>query len=118
MAGEGTTPEDRLREWYRESLTELGVMARSAVVNRMYEAPKLVVEGRGRVMVSGGGGAGAEAGLVNLPLARFVLDGCVSSPSISVFLAGKLAKLGAETGLQVGSSKGRRCRDLLVQWDL
>lgn len=62
MAGEGTTPEDRLREWYRESLTELGVMARSAVVNRMYEAPKLVVEGRGRVMVSGGGGAGAEAG--------------------------------------------------------
>ncbi|GAA5951253.1 hypothetical protein JCM8115_005098 [Rhodotorula mucilaginosa] len=55
------TPEDRLREWYAESLSELAVMARSAIINSMYEAPKLVVEGKGRVMTAGGGGAGAEA---------------------------------------------------------
>ncbi|KAK4051947.1 hypothetical protein OIV83_002652 [Microbotryomycetes sp. JL201] len=55
------SPEQRLREWYAESLSELAVMARSAIVNRMYEAPRLVVEGVGRVMTSGGGGAGAEA---------------------------------------------------------
>ncbi|GAA6059449.1 hypothetical protein JCM10212_005388 [Sporobolomyces blumeae] len=55
------TREERLREWYQESLKELGVMARSAIVNGMYEAPKLVVEGRGNVMATGGGGAGAEA---------------------------------------------------------
>lgn len=56
-----TTPEARLREWYGETLSELAVMARAAVVNRLYEAPKLVIEGKGRVMVTGGGGAGAEA---------------------------------------------------------
>ncbi|GAA6002247.1 hypothetical protein JCM10207_003145 [Rhodosporidiobolus poonsookiae] len=55
------TPEDRLRDWYTESLGELAVMARAAIVNGMYEAPKLVVEGRGNVMAVGGGGAGAEA---------------------------------------------------------
>lgn len=55
------TQEDRLREWYAESLSELAVIARSAIVNSMYEAPKLVVEGRGRIMATGGGGAGAEA---------------------------------------------------------
>ncbi|GAA5936754.1 hypothetical protein JCM3775_000188 [Rhodotorula graminis] len=54
-------PEDRLREWYTESLGELAVMARAAIVNGMYEAPKLVIEGRGRAMAVGGGGAGAEA---------------------------------------------------------
>ncbi|GAA5938396.1 Isd11p [Sporobolomyces koalae] len=53
--------EQRLRAWYSESLSELAVMARSAIVNGMYEAPKLVVEGRGKVMSVGGGGAGAEA---------------------------------------------------------
>lgn len=61
--GDGTarTPEDRLREWYAESLSELAVMARSALINSMYEAPKLVVEGKANVMTTGGGGAGAEA---------------------------------------------------------
>ncbi|GAA5898539.1 Isd11p [Sporobolomyces salmoneus] len=58
-AGNGN--EERLRAWYEESLGELAVMARSAIVNGMYEAPKLVVEGRGKVMAVGGGGAGAEA---------------------------------------------------------
>ncbi|GAA6052366.1 hypothetical protein JCM3770_000207 [Rhodotorula araucariae] len=57
----GQTPEERLRAWYTESLGELAVMARAAIVNNMYEAPKLVIEGRGRVMAVGGGGAGAEA---------------------------------------------------------
>lgn len=56
------TPEAALRAWYAESLSELAVMARSAIVNQMYEAPRLVVEGVGRVMVTGGGGAGQEAG--------------------------------------------------------
>lgn len=53
--------EERLRSWYQETISELSVMARSAIVNGMYEAPKLVVEGRGKVMAVGGGGAGAEA---------------------------------------------------------
>ena len=57
----GGSNEERLRKWYQESLSELAVMARSAIVNGMYEAPKLVVEGRGKVMAVGGGGAGAEA---------------------------------------------------------
>ncbi|GAA6004711.1 Isd11p [Rhodotorula paludigena] len=57
----GRTPEDRLRAWYTDALSELAVMARSAIINGMYEAPKLVVEGRGRVMAVGGGGAGGEA---------------------------------------------------------
>ncbi|BGO90306.1 hypothetical protein NBRC10512_004123 [Rhodotorula toruloides] len=57
----GRTSEERLRDWYTESLGELAVMARAAIVNKMYEAPKLVVEGRGKVMVVGGGGAGVEA---------------------------------------------------------
>ena len=60
-AGAGASQEERLRAWYTENLEELGVIARSAVVNRMYEAPKLVVEGRGNVAVVGGGGAGMEA---------------------------------------------------------
>ena len=59
---EAQTPEDALRAWYAESLQELSVMARSAIVNQMYEAPRLVVEGVGRVMAVGGGGAGADAG--------------------------------------------------------
>ncbi|GAA5843288.1 hypothetical protein JCM5353_005266 [Sporobolomyces roseus] len=57
----GGSNEERLRKWYQDSLSELAVMARSAIVNGMYEAPKLVVEGRGKVMAVGGGGAGAEA---------------------------------------------------------
>lgn len=50
----GATPEERLREWYRESLDELAVLARSAVVNRLYEVPRLVVEGKGRVIPQAG----------------------------------------------------------------
>lgn len=43
-----SNPDQRLREWYGEALSELAVMARAAIVNRMYEAPKLVVEGKTR----------------------------------------------------------------------
>ncbi|SGZ18899.1 BQ5605_C020g09210 [Microbotryum silenes-dioicae] len=56
-----TTPETRLREWYAETLSDLAVMARAAIVNGLYEAPKLVIEGRAKMMVTGGGGAGADA---------------------------------------------------------
>ncbi|KAK4700447.1 LYR motif-containing protein 4, partial [Phenoliferia sp. Uapishka_3] len=55
------TPETRLREWYAEALSDLGVMARSAIVNRLYEAPKLVIETSRGASIQGGGGAGAEA---------------------------------------------------------
>lgn len=58
-----SSPESaaRLREWYAEALSELAVLARASITNQMYEAPKLVVEGRGRAMSLGGGGAGGEA---------------------------------------------------------
>lgn len=56
--GLATTPEARLREWYSASLDELAVMTRASFVNRMYEGPRLVVE---RQIITGGGGAGAEA---------------------------------------------------------
>ncbi|KAI5475939.1 hypothetical protein MNV49_000714 [Pseudohyphozyma bogoriensis] len=36
--------KERLRKWYDENVEDLAVMARSAVVNNMYETPKLVVE--------------------------------------------------------------------------
>lgn len=60
-AASSNSPQDALREWYTESLSELAVLARSAIVNQMYEAPRLVVEGVGQVMATGGGGAGQEA---------------------------------------------------------
>lgn len=56
----------KLREWYLEARRELGVLERAAVMNRMYEAPKLVVEGAGKVMTTGGGGAGMEQACVSL----------------------------------------------------
>lgn len=60
-AASSNSPQDALREWYTESLSELAVLARSAIVNQMYEAPRLVVEGVGQVIATGGGGAGQEA---------------------------------------------------------
>lgn len=55
-----TTPELRLREWYTATVEDLVVMSRAALVNRMYEGPKLVVEMQ-KGIITGGGGAGAEA---------------------------------------------------------
>lgn len=50
----------KLRDWYAEARKELGVLERASVMNRLYEAPRLVVEGAGKVMTTGGGGAGME----------------------------------------------------------
>ncbi|ORY88829.1 hypothetical protein BCR35DRAFT_301179 [Leucosporidium creatinivorum] len=61
VTASSNSPQDALREWYTESLSELAVLARSAIVNQMYEAPRLVVEGVGQVVATGGGGAGQEA---------------------------------------------------------
>ncbi|KAG8888094.1 hypothetical protein FRB99_004160 [Tulasnella sp. 403] len=49
----------RVAEWYKKGLEELEVLKRAAIVNRVYEGPKLVVE-KPKVTV-GGGGAGMEA---------------------------------------------------------
>jgi hypothetical protein len=56
------TPEsvEKLRGWWTEAEKDLEVLKRSAIINRMYQAPRLVVEGRGRIMTDGGGGAGME----------------------------------------------------------
>jgi LYR motif-containing protein 4 len=56
------TPEsvEKLRAWWNGAEKDLAQLKRSAVVNGMYQAPRLVVEGRGKVMTSGGGGAGME----------------------------------------------------------
>lgn len=41
---EGKTPEERLRNWYDETVKELAVMQRAATINQMYQGPRLVVE--------------------------------------------------------------------------
>jgi hypothetical protein len=51
---------EKLRGWWTEAEKDLAQLKRSAVINRMYLAPQLVVEGRGKVMATGGGGAGME----------------------------------------------------------
>lgn len=59
-----TLPEEqkaRLQEWWNKANNDLEVWKRSSIVNNLYAAPKLVVEGEGNVTVEGGGGAGMEA---------------------------------------------------------
>lgn len=53
------TDATRIRTFYDEMSNELKVLRRSAVVNRLFEGPKLVVE-KPKTMT--GGGAGMEAG--------------------------------------------------------
>lgn len=53
--------QEPLKKWWQNSIEELRVLERASVMNRLYEAPKLVVEGAGRFKVAGGGGAGMEA---------------------------------------------------------
>ncbi|GAA96591.1 uncharacterized protein L969DRAFT_88051 [Mixia osmundae IAM 14324] len=48
--------------WYQRAEKDLKQLKRSAIMNQMYEAPKLVVEGLGRMNATGGGGDGMEAG--------------------------------------------------------
>lgn len=59
LAAAETDPA-RIQASYAEFREQLKVLQRSAVVNRLFEGPKLVVE-RSRVIV-GGGGSGMEAG--------------------------------------------------------
>ncbi|KAG8981749.1 hypothetical protein FRB94_008602 [Tulasnella sp. JGI-2019a] len=51
--------QSRISELYKEGLEELEILRRSAIINRLYEGPKLVVE-RPRVII-GGGGSGMDA---------------------------------------------------------
>ncbi|KZT60007.1 hypothetical protein CALCODRAFT_492997 [Calocera cornea HHB12733] len=53
----------KVSELYQDGMKELEVLRRAAVVNRLYEGPKLVVEKErlGRAAGLGGGGAGMEA---------------------------------------------------------
>ncbi|KAH7337469.1 hypothetical protein B0J17DRAFT_706871 [Rhizoctonia solani] len=48
----------QIRTFYDTGLRELEVLKRCAIVNRLYEGPRLVVERR---PIVGGGGAGVEA---------------------------------------------------------
>lgn len=58
-SAQGANDEERLRVFYATARKDLDVLRRAALMNRMYEGEKLVVE-RPRLIV-GGGGAGAEA---------------------------------------------------------
>lgn len=49
--------EKALRPWFEEAERDLAQLKRAAIVNRMFEAPKLVVEGPGLDTVQAGGGA-------------------------------------------------------------
>lgn len=52
----------RLQEWWATANNDLEVWKRSSIVNNLYAAPRLVVEGEGNLSVEGGGGGGMEAG--------------------------------------------------------
>ena len=53
------TDQEKLSKFYQTALEDLKVLQRSALMNRIYEGEKLVVE-KPRLIV-GGGGAGQEA---------------------------------------------------------
>ncbi|CBQ71144.1 conserved hypothetical protein [Sporisorium reilianum SRZ2] len=53
------TDQEKLAKFYQTALEDLKVLQRSALMNRLYEGEKLVVE-KPRLIV-GGGGAGQEA---------------------------------------------------------
>lgn len=59
VAAASLTDTEKLSKFYHTALEDLKVLQRSALMNRMYEGEKLVVE-KPRLIV-GGGGAGAEA---------------------------------------------------------
>jgi len=52
--------ESALRQWWSAAQMELMQLKRAAVVNQLYTAPKLVVEGRGKMMSRRADGAGAD----------------------------------------------------------
>lgn len=53
------TDQEKLSKFYQTALADLQVLQRSALMNRLYEGEKLVVEQP--KLIVGGGGAGAEA---------------------------------------------------------
>jgi hypothetical protein len=52
------TDPTRIREFYDKMTNELGVLRRSAVLNKLYEGPKLVIEKPKIVTGAGTDGAG------------------------------------------------------------
>lgn len=57
--GAGSASAEKIKAFYETAVKDLEVLKRAALMNRMYEGEKLVVE-RPQLIV-GGGGAGAEA---------------------------------------------------------
>ena len=53
--------QKKLAEWWNRSESDLEQWKRASIVNNLFQAPRLVVEGKGNMSVSGGGGAGMEA---------------------------------------------------------
>lgn len=53
--------QKKLKEWWSRSEQDLEQWKRASIVNNLFQAPRLVVEGKGNMMTSGGGGAGMEA---------------------------------------------------------
>jgi len=61
LASVSQEQKERFKAWWSDAHKDLEQLKRSAVVNSLFIAPRLVVEGRGNVMTEGGGGAGVEA---------------------------------------------------------
>ena len=53
--------KEKFQQWWDRANKDLEQWRRASVVNNLFIAPKLVVEGAATVMVQGGGGAGMEA---------------------------------------------------------
>jgi len=60
------TDPTRIREFYDKFTDALKVLRRSAVLNKLYEGPKLVVE-KPKIVTTGAGGAGAGTGGAGKP---------------------------------------------------
>lgn len=57
----GESEKKALLSWWTQSSADLESWKRSSIVNNLFEAPKLVVEGLANITSPGGGGAGSEA---------------------------------------------------------
>ena len=53
--------QKKLAEWWNRSEQDLEQWKRASIVNNLFQAPRLVVEGKGIMQTQGGGGAGMEA---------------------------------------------------------
>lgn len=58
-AADSLTDKEKLSQFYQKAVEDLKVLQRAALMNRIYEGEKLVVEKP--QLIVGGGGAGAEA---------------------------------------------------------